>query len=152
MVDAFSRAVFDRLASAEARVHGVDVAEIHFHEIGALDSLADVVGCAVALDSLGLLGDGVTRRVSTVAVGGGTVSTEHGRLPVPVPAALELLTRAGAPIGAGPGDGSCARPREPRCSRHWLPTGAGCRTSSSAGTGTEPEPLIHPAGPIFCGS
>jgi uncharacterized protein (TIGR00299 family) protein len=95
--------VFEALATAEARVHGTTIDDIHFHEVGALDSIADVVGCAVALADLGLLDPGASVVVSTVGVGSGTARTEHGLLPVPVPAVVELLTGAGAPVsGAGP--------------------------------------------------
>jgi uncharacterized protein (TIGR00299 family) protein len=97
----FALAVFERLARAEARVHGVSVSEIHFHEVGALDAIADVTGCALALHSLGLLGSAI-RVVSPVAAGSGTVRAAHGPLPVPVPAVLELLTEAGAPLRAHP--------------------------------------------------
>jgi uncharacterized protein (TIGR00299 family) protein len=95
-------AVFERLARAEARVHGVDVARIHFHEVGALDAIADVTGCALALHSLDLLGPGTRRVVSPVAAGSGVVRAAHGPLPVPVPAVLELLTEAGAPLRSHP--------------------------------------------------
>ena len=100
-VHAFAVAVFERLARAEARVHGVDVAEIHFHEVGALDAIADVTGCALALHSLDLLGP-AARVVSPVAAGSGVVRAAHGPLPVPVPAVLELLTEAGAPMRSHP--------------------------------------------------
>jgi pyridinium-3,5-bisthiocarboxylic acid mononucleotide nickel chelatase len=96
-VRTFALEVFSRLAHAEARVHGVSSDEIGFHEVGALDAIADVTGCALALHSLGLLQPCV-RVVSPVAVGSGTASTAHGLVPVPAPAVLELLTDAKAPI------------------------------------------------------
>ena len=93
---------FKALAEAEARVHGATVDEVHFHEVGALDTIADVVGCAVALDDLGVLAGGAVV-VSTVGVGSGTVRGEHGLLPVPPPAVVDLLSAANAPLsGAGP--------------------------------------------------
>ena len=90
--------VFERIAAVEARLHGVPVEEVAFHEVGALDSILDIVGCAAALAWL------APRRVvsRTVALGGGTVRTAHGILPVPTPAALELL--AGVPVEAGGSD------------------------------------------------
>jgi pyridinium-3,5-bisthiocarboxylic acid mononucleotide nickel chelatase len=93
----FALAVFGRLARAEARVHGVDIPAVHFHEVGALDAIADVVGCALALHSLNLLHSPL-RVVSAVAVGSGTSRGEHGPLPVPVPATMELLVEAAAPV------------------------------------------------------
>lgn len=80
-------AAFARLAEAEARVHGIESGEIHFHEVGALDAIADVVGFAAGFRSLGL--DQVS--ASPVAVGSGSVRTGHGLLPVPAPAVVELL-------------------------------------------------------------
>ncbi|HEX4661943.1 MAG TPA: nickel pincer cofactor biosynthesis protein LarC [Streptosporangiaceae bacterium] len=97
----FSAAVFERLARAEARVHGVDVSAVSFHEVGALDAIADVVGCALALYTLDLLGSPI-RVVSPVAVGFGSAQTAHGILPVPAPATLELLIEAEAPLRAHP--------------------------------------------------
>ncbi|QIS18443.1 nickel pincer cofactor biosynthesis protein LarC [Nocardia terpenica] len=96
-VSAFAHEAFSRLAHAESKVHGVSLSAIHFHEVGALDAIADIVGCALALHSLHLL-DNPVRVVSPVAVGSGRVNTAHGPLPVPVPAVLELLTAAGAPL------------------------------------------------------
>jgi pyridinium-3,5-bisthiocarboxylic acid mononucleotide nickel chelatase len=96
-VRSFALQVFSRLALAEARVHGVAPEEIVFHEVGALDAIADVTGCALALNTLGLL-QPCNRVVSPVAVGSGTASTAHGLVPVPTPAVLQLLTDAKAPI------------------------------------------------------
>jgi uncharacterized protein (TIGR00299 family) protein len=95
----FSVAVFERLARAEARVHGVEVSAVTFHEVGALDAIADIVGCSLALHCLDLL-NSPARVVSPVAVGSGAAQTAHGLLPVPVPATLEVLVEAGAPLRA----------------------------------------------------
>lgn len=99
-VTRFATAVFDRLAEAEAAVHGIEPAGVHFHEVGALDAIVDVVGCALGLHALGLLDGEVI--VSAIAVGGGAVTAAHGRLPVPPPAVLALLADAAAPISAHP--------------------------------------------------
>ncbi len=90
--------VFARLAEAEGQVHGMPATDVHFHEVGALDAIADVVGACAAMVHLGLR----TVVVSPVALGGGTVATEHGRLPVPAPAVVELLR--GLPSYGGPVD------------------------------------------------
>jgi uncharacterized protein (TIGR00299 family) protein len=97
-VQARSLAVFRRIARAEAAIHGATVEEVHFHEIGAVDSLVDVVGFVCALERLGI------ERVyaSPLTLGGGTIQTEHGRLPAPAPATLALLAEAGAPTLPGP--------------------------------------------------
>jgi len=90
--------VFRRLAVAEGLVHGVAADDVHFHEVGALDSIADVVGVAAGFVHLGL-----DRLVcSPVAVGGGTVRIAHGEVGVPVPAVAELLR--GVPSYGGPVD------------------------------------------------
>lgn len=87
-------AVFQRLGEAEAAVHGVSIQKVHFHEVGAADSIADIVGACVALDLLNI--DEI--HVSPINVGSGTVETEHGTLPVPAPATARLLE--GRPIYA----------------------------------------------------
>jgi uncharacterized protein (TIGR00299 family) protein len=87
-------AVFQRLGEAEAAVHQVSIEQVHFHEVGAADSIADIVGACVALESLG-----VTTIVSApLNVGSGTAKTAHGILPVPAPATAALLR--GKPIYA----------------------------------------------------
>jgi uncharacterized protein (TIGR00299 family) protein len=98
---AFALSTFELLTRAEARVHGVAEHQVHFHEVGALDAIADVVGCALALHDLSLLGNAV-RVAGPVAVGSGVVGGAHGRLPVPAPAVLELLSAGNAPIAAHP--------------------------------------------------
>jgi hypothetical protein len=83
-------AMFDRIAEVEARLHGVTFDEVAFHEVGAVDSIVDIVGTAAAL--AWLRPARVTCR--RVPLGGGTVETAHGTLPVPAPATLELLAAA----------------------------------------------------------
>lgn len=101
-----SAAVFQALAEAEARVHRVAPDDVHFHEVGALDSIADVVGVVAALDALDL-----DRLVcSPIALGGGRARTEHGPIPVPGPAVVELLRAADAPGVGGPVDLELATP------------------------------------------
>jgi len=96
-------AAFARLADAEARVHGVLPADVHFHEVGSWDSIADIVGVCAALAELA-----VTRvTASPVAVGSGRIGSVHGDLPVPPPAVLELAR--GWRVLAG-GEGELATP------------------------------------------
>ncbi|HTK32411.1 MAG TPA: nickel pincer cofactor biosynthesis protein LarC [Candidatus Saccharimonadaceae bacterium] len=93
-----SRAVFARLAAAEAEVHGTTIEKVHFHEVGAVDALIDVVGAVQGLHDLGVS----EVYASTLPLGGGTVECEHGRIPVPAPATALLLR--GAPVRPGPVD------------------------------------------------
>jgi uncharacterized protein (TIGR00299 family) protein len=91
-----ARAVFMKLAAAEAAVHGTSVEKVHFHEVGAADALVDVVGAIEGLETLG-----VSRvYASPPRLGGGTVESEHGPIPIPAPATVELLR--GAPVELGP--------------------------------------------------
>jgi uncharacterized protein (TIGR00299 family) protein len=80
-------AIFEILALAEAKVHGVSVDEVEFHEVGALDSIADIVGAAWIIETLGP----ATWSVGVLPLGSGRVHTAHGALPVPAPAVVELL-------------------------------------------------------------
>lgn len=89
--------VFERLARAEADAHRTSPEQVHFHEVGGLDAVADVVGVSAALHALGVT-EGVG---SPVAVGSGMVRSAHGLLPVPAPAVVALLTDAGAPVYSG---------------------------------------------------
>jgi pyridinium-3,5-bisthiocarboxylic acid mononucleotide nickel chelatase len=95
---------FQLLAEAEAAVHGVSVDEVHFHEVGALDAIADIAAASLALCLL--KPDRVV--VRRIALGGGTVKTEHGILPVPAPATAKLLL--GLPSISGPIDKELATP------------------------------------------
>ncbi|WP_418282794.1 nickel pincer cofactor biosynthesis protein LarC [Halorubrum sp. DTA98] len=91
---------FELLGRAEASVHGTDLAATHFHEVGADDAIADVVGAMLLLDDLD-----VDRVVTTpVSVGGGTVEMSHGEYPVPGPAVVEIAERTGLAIVGGPID------------------------------------------------
>jgi uncharacterized protein (TIGR00299 family) protein len=98
-----SQRVFRRLAEAEARVHGITTDDVRFHEVGAWDSIADVVGVCTALDCLGV----TSMSCSAVALGSGRVTVGHGELPVPVPAVLELSP--GWQVMSG-GEGELATP------------------------------------------
>ena len=81
-------AIFHRIAVAEAKIHGCSVEDIAFHEVGALDSIADIVGVCVGIEALGI--DAVY--VSELQEGSGWVQCDHGRFPVPAPATLEILS------------------------------------------------------------
>ncbi len=89
--------VFARLARAEAAVHGTTPEQVHFHEVGALDALADVVGVCTALEALGV----TEARSSAVPLGSGMTRGAHGPLPVPAPAVLALLSTVDATVHSG---------------------------------------------------
>ena len=127
--------VFARLATAEGAVHGHSPDDVTFHEVGALDAIADVVGVCAGLDHLRRRHEGPVV-VSPVAVGSGRVGAAHGSLPVPVPAVVELLR--GVPSYAGP---SGAPPAE-LCT----PTGAALLVSLADTWGPQPAMGVEAVG------
>ena len=120
---------FERLAVAEATVHGTSPDDVHFHEVGALDAIADVVGVCAGLEHLGL----EALVVSPVAVGAGRVHGAHGEMPVPPPAVAELLR--GVPSYAGPGDRELC-----------TPTGAALLTANATSYGPQPPMTVERIG------
>ena len=90
--------VFGLLAQAEARVHAEPVEEVHFHEVGALDSIVDVTGAVLGLEALGI----ERLYASALPYGSGTIDSDHGLLPLPAPATLEVLRLARAPLTPSP--------------------------------------------------
>jgi len=98
--------VFTRLAEAEAKVHGTTVEQIHFHEVGALDAIVDIVGVCAGLYELGI----ERLHASPLPLGHGWAQTMHGRIPLPAPATLELLAAAGVPTVPAPGPGELVTP------------------------------------------
>jgi len=99
-----AKAVFTKLAEAEAEVHGSTVKSVHFHEVGAVDAIVDIAGSLVGLDALGV----VTVSASELPLGGGFVDSQHGRIPVPAPATALLLR--GAPVRGGPVEAELVTP------------------------------------------
>lgn len=87
-----STAIFKLIAEAEGKVHGIDPGKVHFHEVGAMDSIIDIVGAAVAFDSL--KAEAIV--CSPLPLGSGLVKTMHGTMPIPAPATLEILK--GVPV------------------------------------------------------
>ena len=122
-------AIFQKLGEAEAKAHGVPLEKIHFHEVGAVDSICDIVGACVALDLLGV----TEVHSSRINVGSGTILTEHGVLPVPTPATAELLK--GKPIYAAGPDTELT-----------TPTGAAILATLASGYGAVPPMRIQSQG------
>lgn len=101
-----AKKVFQKIAEAESHVHGEPLDKIHFHEVGACDAVADVIGSVYGYYTLGL--DKTQVIGLPVSVGGGNIKSAHGRIPVPVPATIEILK--GVTIKGGPVDTELATP------------------------------------------
>ena len=99
-------AVFARLAAAEAHVHDTTPDAVHFHEVGALDAIIDIVGVCAGLHQLEIS----SLYASALPLGPGWTGSSHGRIPLPAPATLELLAVVGAPTVAAPGPGELVTP------------------------------------------
>jgi len=121
--------IFERLAAAEAAVHGTTIEKVHFHEVGAIDAIVDITGAVLALHLLGV--DCVM--CSAIPVGSGTVTCQHGVMPVPAPATAELLK--GIPIATTNETGELT-----------TPTAAAVLTTLTEGFGPQPSMSIESIG------
>jgi uncharacterized protein (TIGR00299 family) protein len=121
--------IFRHLAEAEAKVHGTTIEKVHFHEVGAIDSIADIVGTAVAIHALGI--DSIV--ASPVPTGTGEITIAHGRVSVPAPATAELL--CGIPIAASDVSAELT-----------TPTGAAILKACARGFGSLPSMIIEAVG------
>ena len=128
--------IFTRLAEAEARAHGTSIEKVHFHEVGAMDAIIDIVGAAIGVERLGL------ERIvcSPIAVGGGAVRCAHGVMPVPTPATAELLK--GVPLVGEPRSDPAAEPP----GELTTPTGAAILTTLASEYGSLPPMVIRAVG------
>lgn len=121
--------IFQRLGEAEALVHGMPIEKVHFHEVGAVDAIVDIVGAAAGFEQLGI----EACFCSPLNVGGGRVQTQHGNLPVPAPATAELLR--GAPTYSN------------GIQRELVtPTGAAIVTAMASRFGSQPEMTVAAIG------
>lgn len=120
-----SKAIFTRLAEAEAKIHGIDVGKVHFHEVGAMDAIVDVVGSCIGFEMLGI----ERFACSKVHVGSGFAQMAHGKFPIPPPAVAELLT--GVPIYSTEIEGELM-----------TPTGAAIISTVCDSYGTVPEMAV----------
>lgn len=124
-------AIFTEIAYAEAAVHGKSVEEIHFHEVGAIDSIVDIVGTAICIDMLN-----VDRIFSSpLHEGQGFIHCQHGKLPIPVPAVIKMLEGSGIPLITEDVEAELA-----------TPTGVGILKTVSESSGKMPEMLVERVG------
>ncbi|OUC12276.1 MAG: TIGR00299 family protein [Alkalinema sp. CACIAM 70d] len=130
-VTAWSLAIFRQLAVAEGAVHGIAPEEVHFHEVGAVDAIVDIVGTCLGLDWLGV----EALYCSALPIGGGTIWAAHGQLPVPVPAVLKLFESRQVPIYHNGIDRELV-----------TPTGAAIVTVLAQQFGPPPPMTIHKVG------
>ncbi|MBI5970239.1 MAG: nickel pincer cofactor biosynthesis protein LarC [Deltaproteobacteria bacterium] len=128
-VKGLSAAIFKTIAEAEAKIHGTTADKVHFHEVGAMDSIIDIVGAAIALDSLN-----ISRFMSSpIPLGGGWAKTMHGTIPIPAPATMEILK--GVPIALSEAPFELT-----------TPTGAAIIKTVSSGFGPIPAMIVEKTG------
>ncbi|MBV9387031.1 MAG: nickel pincer cofactor biosynthesis protein LarC [Chroococcidiopsidaceae cyanobacterium CP_BM_ER_R8_30] len=130
-VEAWSLAVFQQLAVAEGAVHGIPPEQVHFHEVGAVDAIVDIVGTCLGLDWLGI----EQLYCSALPTGGGTVHAAHGRLAVPVPAVLKLWEMRGCPVYSNGIEQELV-----------TPTGAAIATTLCTDFGSPPDMILQHVG------
>lgn len=130
-VKELSKKIFGFVAVAEAKVHGKPIDEIHFHEVGAIDSIVDIIGTAICVESLKI--DKVV--VSKLHVGTGFVNCQHGLMPVPAPATLEIIKNGKIPVYSKDIEGELV-----------TPTGAAIVTALADEFGTQPDMEIEKIG------
>jgi uncharacterized protein (TIGR00299 family) protein len=121
--------IFEALGRAEAKIHDVSIEKVHFHEVGAVDAMVDIIGAAVGFEALGV--DELV--CSPLNVGGGTVECAHGKFPVPAPATVELLR--GAPVYSSGVQAELV-----------TPTGAAIVKTLATRFGTFPEMIVEGSG------
>ncbi|HEY9622417.1 MAG TPA: nickel pincer cofactor biosynthesis protein LarC [Crinalium sp.] len=130
-VEAWSIAIFQRLAAAEGAVHGISPEEVHFHEVGATDAIVDIVGTCLGLDWLGI----DELYCSPMPTGGGVIRAAHGQLPVPTPAVLKLWEMRQVPIYHNGIERELV-----------TPTGAAIATTLATQFGPPPPMTLHKVG------
>ena len=151
-----ARSIFELLAKAEAKVHGTSIGDVHFHEVGAIDSIVDILGACVAMDEMGIQ----KLYVSEIPLGSGIQKTEHGAWPMPGAATLELLK--GIPVVQDGRQGELTTPTGAALVRHFasgfgkMPVmrvssvGYGCGSRDDAERPNVARIIIGEAGPKEC--